>query len=165
MFSVVRISQMLPNLIALIVIIPLIVLIKSIVWPRIIKFPWDENDNNNNNNKKDQKKQNQSSTNHQRIVILAGSYNPPHLGHLAMLEYLATRHKQVIAVVGFNPSKHYDVTPTQRKTILEEMIRTTNKTNIQVERKFKKKTTVWWQPFFFLALYRGFDFDLIKQQR
>lgn len=55
------------------VIAPLIV---RIVRPEIVTFPWDEDG--------DAKEQDQ-------IVILAGSYNPPHRGHLEMLGYLSRR--------------------------------------------------------------------------
>jgi hypothetical protein len=51
------------------------VLLKPILWPVIVTYPWSET--------KDQEDK--------RTVILAGSYNPPHLGHLAMLEYLSKR--------------------------------------------------------------------------
>ena len=49
----------------------------------------------------------------------AGSYNPPHLGHLAILKSLSERHKSVHAVVGFNPSKSYPVSPSDRVAVLE----------------------------------------------
>jgi hypothetical protein len=55
----------------LLVIVP--VLIKPIIWPVIITHPW------------------KGIEKEDRVVILAGSYNPPHHGHLAMLEYLSTR--------------------------------------------------------------------------
>lgn len=48
-------------------------LLKPIIWPIIITYPW------------------QNTEKEERVVILAGSYNPPHRGHLAMLEYLAKR--------------------------------------------------------------------------
>jgi hypothetical protein len=48
-------------------------LLSPIIVPTIITFPWKEEE------KED------------KIVILAGSYNPPHLGHLKMLEYLSKR--------------------------------------------------------------------------
>ena len=50
-------------------------LIRPILAPTIVAFPWDTT------NKSKEK----------QTVILAGSYNPPHLGHLAMLQYLAKR--------------------------------------------------------------------------
>ena len=54
----------------------LVSLIRPIVAPTIVAFPWEHN------NTKHKEK---------TTVILAGSYNPPHLGHLAMLQYLAKR--------------------------------------------------------------------------
>ena len=63
-----------------------------------------------------------SSSDKQKSVLLAGSYNPPHLGHLEMLKYLSSRYGRVVAVVGFNPSKKYDITPQQRLELLERMI-------------------------------------------
>lgn len=61
-------------------------------------------------------------TKEQRTVILAASYNPPHNGHLALLEYLAKRYTKVIAVVGFNPDKKYSVSPHDRAKLLQAMI-------------------------------------------
>eukprot|EP00928_Gymnodinium_smaydae_P041220 TRINITY_DN27901_c0_g1_i2.p1 TRINITY_DN27901_c0_g1~~TRINITY_DN27901_c0_g1_i2.p1 ORF type:complete len:238 (+),score=38.15 TRINITY_DN27901_c0_g1_i2:61-714(+) len=52
-----------------------------------------------------------------------GSFNPPHVGHLAILGYLAKRYRTVHAVIGVNPSKVYDVTPEERRRILEAMLR------------------------------------------
>jgi hypothetical protein len=51
------------------------VLLKPILSPTIIGYPWEEGSDKQN-----------------KTVILAGSYNPPHLGHLAMLEYLSKRY-------------------------------------------------------------------------
>lgn len=50
------------------------VLLKPILFPTIIGYPWEE-----------------GYTKEHKTVILAGSYNPPHLGHLAMLKYLSKR--------------------------------------------------------------------------
>jgi phosphopantetheine adenylyltransferase len=69
-------------------------------------------------------------------VLLAGSYNPAHNGHLAMLSYLATAHSKnksprsaqsptVYAVVGFNPKKIYDVSPEKRVELLQKMLAAT----------------------------------------
>lgn len=92
-----------------------VVLIKPILFPTIISFPWQD----------DTQRRGQT-------VILAGSYNPPHLGHLAMLQYLARRYEKVIAVVGFNPNKKYLVSPEQRKELLEQMIQSGGSDNIEV---------------------------------
>ena len=51
-----------------------VILVKPILFPEVIRFPWAD-----------------QSKNEDQVVILAGSYNPPHLGHLAMLEYLSKR--------------------------------------------------------------------------
>jgi cytidyltransferase-like protein len=55
-------------------------------------------------------------------VILAGSFNPPHKGHVAMLSHLSKRYQKVYAVIGFNPSKTYAVTPEQRSAVLKTMV-------------------------------------------
>lgn len=47
-----------------------------IVNPTILRHPWPLQD---------------EPGDQQRTVVLAGSYNPPHNGHLAMLSYLAHR--------------------------------------------------------------------------
>jgi pantetheine-phosphate adenylyltransferase len=71
-------------------------------------------------------------------VIFAGSYNPPHNGHLALLEYLSRRYSKVIAVIGYNPDKKYLVSPQNRARLLQTMIHTAfpsvgRRNNIQVE--------------------------------
>ena len=49
------------------------------------------------------------------MVVMAGSFNPPHNGHLAsraILEYLSKRYGQeVIVVIGVNLTKKYLVSP------------------------------------------------------
>lgn len=92
-----------------------VILVKPILFPKVIKFPWAD-----------------IWRKEEDVVILAGSYNPPHLGHLAMLEYLSKRYKRVVAVIGFNPNKKYSVTPEQRKLILEKMLENTRATNIEI---------------------------------
>jgi hypothetical protein len=51
-------------------------LIIPILWPPIISYPWQPST---------------SAHERQQVVVLAGSFNPPHNGHLAMLEYLSKR--------------------------------------------------------------------------
>lgn len=99
------------------------VLVYNILWPVIIYYPWEAADAK-------EEKSNQT-------VIFAASYNPPHFGHLAMLEYLSTRYSKVIAVVGFNPNKLYLVSPEERAELLREMLKSTLATNIQVEGSYQ----------------------------
>jgi hypothetical protein len=66
-------GSLLGSITFLVVVVVTQVLLTPIIWPMIVAFPW-----------KDHEKED-------RIVILAGSYNPPHLGHLAMLEYISKR--------------------------------------------------------------------------
>ena len=72
--------------------------------PTILKFPWPTT-------------QDKDTT-----IVFAGSFNPPHNGHLAMIEYLANRYKEVILVIGMNPTKKYKVSPASRADILERMV-------------------------------------------
>jgi len=65
-------------------------------------------------------------------VVLAGSYNPPHLGHLGMLKYLSKAHDRVVAVIGANPDKKYDVNPYQRQELVRMMLREMQVTNVDV---------------------------------
>ncbi|GMH83659.1 hypothetical protein TL16_g09674 [Triparma laevis f. inornata] len=63
-----------------------------------------------------------------KTVMLAGSFNPPHLGHFKMLQYLSQRFTKVYAVVGFNPKKTYPVPPSDRLTLLKSL--TSNLPNV-----------------------------------
>jgi cytidyltransferase-like protein len=102
-------------------VVAVVILVKPILFPTIISFPWRDDDDD--------------TTKRTQTVILAGSYNPPHLGHLAMLRYLSKRYERVIAVIGFNPNKKYPVSPEQRKRLLQMMIQTTGADNIEVAGK------------------------------
>jgi hypothetical protein len=55
-------------------------LIPTILRPTVIAYPWrmPESDSYRQRDKT-------------RTVVFAGSFNPPHHGHLAMLEYLSKR--------------------------------------------------------------------------
>jgi pantetheine-phosphate adenylyltransferase len=81
-------------------------IIYPIVFPRIIAYP----------------RQNIPDKRENKTVIFAASFNPPHNGHLALLEYLATQYARVVAVIGFNPNKTYPVSPQARAELLEKMI-------------------------------------------
>jgi hypothetical protein len=44
----------------------------------------------------------------------------------------------VVAVIGFNPTKKYSVTPSERKLVLEKMLENTGATNIEVAGKVRQ---------------------------
>eukprot|EP00536_Pseudo-nitzschia_multiseries_P004315 jgi/Psemu1/187778/e_gw1.71.121.1 len=103
-----------------------------IVRPRIITYPWKED-------KEEEEEPGTgatatTTTESRRTVVFAASYNPPHYGHLRMLEYLSKRYANVIAVVGFNPDKKYLVSPDERADLLREMLRQSDTAgdNVQV---------------------------------
>lgn len=88
--------------------------IYRIFKPSIVAYPWgngDDSTNDNNNIKA-----------FRQTVVFAASYNPPHHGHLRMLEYLSKKYDKVVAVVGFNPNKKYFVSPEDRADLLRKML-------------------------------------------
>jgi hypothetical protein len=57
----------------------IVTLVGPILFPTIIRYPWP--------------KQSQQGARDKNITVaLAGSFNPPHKGHLAMILYLAERY-------------------------------------------------------------------------
>ena len=64
-------------------------------------------------------------------VLLAGSFSPPHLGHLAMLRYLSRRHRRVFAVIGVNPSKRAAVPAEVRCAMLRRMLEEEGLENVE----------------------------------
>jgi pantetheine-phosphate adenylyltransferase len=87
--------------------VSLFILVNRIIFPTILTYPWYT--------KNPTKCQ-------QQTIVFAGSFNPPHNGHLAMIEYLAKTYQNVILVIGMNPNKIYKVSPQVRAEILEHMI-------------------------------------------
>mmetsp|Transcript_4995 Transcript_4995/g.6883 ORF Transcript_4995/g.6883 Transcript_4995/m.6883 type:complete len:226 (-) Transcript_4995:280-957(-) len=85
--------------------------IHRLICPTVLSYPW-----------RVPKNKDEYELDKTKKVILAGSYNPPHHGHLAMLAYLAERYGEVIAVIGVNANKKYDVTPAQRADLVKKMI-------------------------------------------
>ena len=50
-------------------------------------------------------------------VLYAGSWNPPHCGHVALLRCMAAQHAKIYACVGHNAAKRYAV-PAERRAEL-----------------------------------------------
>ena len=96
-------------------------LIKPIVVPPIHTYPWQLPQDGGY-------AQRQSDKN--TTVVIAGSYNPPHRGHLAMITHLAERYGKVLVVVGMNPNKQYAVSPHTRADLLRTMLQSLP--NVQV---------------------------------
>jgi len=96
-----------------------VLLLIPILWPPIISYPWQFTN---------------TAKERRQVVVLAGSFNPPHNGHLAMLQYLSKRYGHVIAIVGMNPQKKYLVSPKERAELLREMLKEHPDTaNVRVE--------------------------------
>ncbi len=101
---------------SLAILAPALYLFYQLNHPTILAFPWSSSSSSDRRKRKDKNIK----------VVFAGSFNPPHNGHLGMVEYLASRYKEVVVVIGVNPNKTYAVTPEQRAEILTKMIKTLN---------------------------------------
>jgi cytidyltransferase-like protein len=84
---------------------PLGLLLWPLAFPTIHAYPWKAPEQQKND-----------------TVIIAGSFNPPHYGHYAMLQFLAKKHAKVICVVGHNKNKKYAATAEQRAILLRKML-------------------------------------------
>ena len=87
-----------------------------IFFPTVWSYPWPALKQTDTQDKK-------------KTVLMAGSFNPPHLGHIEMIQYLASRYGHVIVVVGHNPNKTYAVSPAQRSDLLSLCIQQSDKDN------------------------------------
>ena len=87
-------------------------LIAPIIVPPIQTYPWSFPENYDRRQREEE-----------MTVVMAGSYNPPHRGHLAMVSYLSERYGRLIVAIGTNPHKAYDVAPERRAEILRTMCR------------------------------------------
>ena len=83
-------------------------------YPSVLAYPWPSPSQSSHPR--------EISSDQTTEVVLAGSYNPPHYRHLAIIEYLARRYKKVHVVIGMNSDKIYQVTPVRRADILEWML-------------------------------------------
>lgn len=90
----------------------LCILVYRVAFPLILSFPWSTPPENSRRRKREK----------EMTVVFAGSFNPPHWGHLVMLRYLADRYGRVICCIGVNPTKNYAVSPQVRAQILQDML-------------------------------------------
>jgi Cytidylyltransferase-like len=87
-------------------------LVGRIVHPTVIEFPWKEKGASSlllatamhsSSAQSSSGTRNRGSSDEEKdktkTVVLAGSFNPVHKGHVSMLEYLATRYGRVVVVV------------------------------------------------------------------
>ena len=54
-------------------------------------------------------------------VLLPGSYDPPTIGHLSLIEHAARTYERVFVVAFVNPKKTYTFTPEERVEMLRLM--------------------------------------------
>ena len=111
--------------------LPALNLLYQLNCPTILTYPWPPT--NTSTKTRRQKKDKRT------VVVFAGSFNPPHNGHLVMIKYLAMRYKEVIVVIGVNPNKKYAVSPQKRAEILTKMVNTLElgrECNVRVEGRF-----------------------------
>jgi len=97
--------------IALVSIVAVFYLTFQILFPNVVPYPWPKGERS------------------AKTVLIAGSFNPPHLGHLQMIQYLSSKYKHVFVVIGCNPNKSYSVSPQTRAEMLREMLSTNNNNN------------------------------------
>lgn len=111
------------------IVVVICILAYRVAFPLILTFPWRKPSENSRRRKREK----------EITVVFAGSFNPPHWGHLVMIRYLADRYGRVICCIGVNPNKKYDVSPQTRVQILRDMLvgdgdgGTNRCSNVQVE--------------------------------
>jgi pantetheine-phosphate adenylyltransferase len=117
----------------------------TVLHPTIIPYPWPARTSQNKNklrasstSQNKNKLKASSFAKRQTLAVYAGSFNPPHKGHLSILKYLSTRFDKVVVAIGMNPDKTYDVTPHDRAAMVTKMLlaedddTTSDTTNIEV---------------------------------
>lgn len=65
-----------------------ILILLRVLFPTILTHPWTLPPKNSRQQKRDK----------ERTVVFAGSFNPPHWGHLVMIKYLAERYVDLMKV-------------------------------------------------------------------
>jgi pantetheine-phosphate adenylyltransferase len=97
-------------------------LLYPILFPVVISYPWAE-----------AVTLAAKRRDRRRHVVFAGSFNPPHHGHAAMIQYLRNRFGYVQVVVGYNPTKIYPVSPQDRVSMLQKIVQSLPKQDDSTE--------------------------------
>jgi len=91
-------------------------------------------------------------------VLFAGSWNPPHEGHMDILRALVGRHGKVVAWVGENRAKKYTATAAQRAALVRAVVDADPKLRGKVEVVLAEPHTYWSSDFVWRTMYkRGID--------
>ena len=91
-------------------------------------------------------------------MLFAGSWNPPHEGHMDILRALVGRHGKVVAWVGENRAKKYTATAAQRAALVRAVVDADPKLRGKVEVVLAEPHTYWSSDFVWRTMYkRGID--------
>ena len=66
------------------------------------------------------------------VMVFAGSFNPPHKGHMETARTLASCCDTLYLVIGVNPNKKYDVSAEDRKKLLEAIVAEAGFKNVEI---------------------------------
>ena len=70
--------------------------------------------------------------NQKRVAVYAGSFDPPTIGHLWMIEQGSKLFDKFIVAIGINPEKRYTFTPEERLLMLKQSIKEYPNTTLEI---------------------------------